>query len=207
MQLSDKLIKLLDERRISARELAEAINVSHTATQKIVNGDTDEPGYRKVYAIARHLQVPIDWLVDDRTEWPPPRVKVFEELPSFLDLFDHSDAYQDLCQRRGGEVAVLAAGFMMLSQSERGLALLRDLPPEATQAARDACQRWATDLMFSTVQIANLPTQVPAAAVEDSIDLDRGGHQPVGKISPGVSNRSGGRAAKDNDKQSEGRRT
>lgn len=63
--------------------------MSPSHLNKVLRGS--EPGARKALQLARRLEVPLDWLVDDEADWPPPQDKeseLYELLRSALDSID-----------------------------------------------------------------------------------------------------------------------
>jgi len=72
MKLGSKVCRCRNSQGISVATLAEAIGVSEGGIRQIESGETRSPRAIVCLAIARRLDVPIDWLIDDKQAWPPP---------------------------------------------------------------------------------------------------------------------------------------
>ncbi len=65
MGLGDKIRNRRDAANLSARELARRTQISPTALGEIESGGTYDPSSRRVFRIARALNISVEWLLDD----------------------------------------------------------------------------------------------------------------------------------------------
>jgi hypothetical protein len=71
MQIREKIARLVDrDRWRSVRSVAERAGVDDSTMTRVRNTGVCAVG--KAIAIARALDVPVDWLFDDAMDWPPP---------------------------------------------------------------------------------------------------------------------------------------
>lgn len=97
-----------------------------------------KPGIENAAAIARGLNVSLDWLSDNERGWPPERPTETSQVTSLLPEKDRSDLLS--LAERYGLAACLAAGVQMLLESEpqkKELYLLRliaNRPPKKAAA-------------------------------------------------------------------------
>lgn len=99
------MTRLFELRHTSGNQLAQQIGLSPTAVNRLKNGETDDPGVSKLLAIARALDVPLEWLADDTQEWPPPSLE--RSSASVLEDVCGPQAWQFL-QDLGDTTATLA---------------------------------------------------------------------------------------------------
>lgn len=71
MDFKTKIAKLGKYRKLSQKEIAAAIGLSSSSISQWAQGRKN-PAPHYLDALARALRVPVDWLVDDAREWPPP---------------------------------------------------------------------------------------------------------------------------------------
>jgi len=125
--LGDKLQRLRGQR--SYNNVARTVECSVNALRDVEAGRTRDPGVQFVMSLARLYDVPLDWLVDNEQDWPPPE----------------SDETQAIDLIR----SVLARGGLTgeLSDDERlFISLLRSLPADLRQQFTDHVLGYAEGL-------------------------------------------------------------
>lgn len=70
MTVAEKVEKALAARQWSQSKLARAAGTTPPSISRIVNGA--EPAAGLAFRIAKALEIPIAWLLDDARDWPPP---------------------------------------------------------------------------------------------------------------------------------------
>lgn len=140
MTSREKILKLLDEHRLSRSEVAKAIGVAYSTFMTYI--DLKKPRMPMAatgVAIAEHLNVPAEWLWNDARTWPPPKysyagsltnMEIVKELARRRELV-FRDMYEiegRLPQQRLENLAELAAhGHRSAAEEEELDAGLNDL--------------------------------------------------------------------------------
>lgn len=72
MTLAEKLRKLVDEQGVDLKQVATRASMSYHTVRSYSQGRADKfPSVRNGIALARALNVSIEWLYDDSKGWPP----------------------------------------------------------------------------------------------------------------------------------------
>lgn len=104
--------KLREERDITQRQLAEAIDSNYTYLSKIENGRLDHtPSSKTLVAIADALDIDRDWLL---TECGRPPEKLAQSIAS------HADFFRRLGQLRGKQLDAALQPYSLLGQVPAG---------------------------------------------------------------------------------------
>lgn len=69
MEFGEKIAELLARQERSQAWLARSVGLTQSAISKILAGG--ETSFRNALGIAKALGVPVEWLVEDKAEWPP----------------------------------------------------------------------------------------------------------------------------------------
>lgn len=93
MKFAEKLIKLIGTD--SRAKIAKRAGLKPTVVNNYVHRGS-EPMSRASLALARALNVPLDWLIDDEKDWPPPKVG----NPSLQEIPDREILREVLRRRR-----------------------------------------------------------------------------------------------------------
>jgi len=72
MLTREKLLKLLETKRISRTEIAARVGIAYSTFRTYLDEAPRVPAADTGVLIARALDVPSDWLFDDSQDWPPP---------------------------------------------------------------------------------------------------------------------------------------
>src|SRR5689334_10093409 len=101
MKLGQKIDRFLDEYRVTQIELARAARVPQPTLSRL-RLEGREENLRIDYAlrIARYLGVPLEWLADPETDWPPPQAQETSD-----GVGDDERRILDLARQVGMEVA------------------------------------------------------------------------------------------------------
>jgi transcriptional regulator with XRE-family HTH domain len=72
MKFADKVERLRERDGDSLRTLARIVGAKSPSTVERWFKEGYEPKLAQLLALARHYNVPVEWLIDPEAEWPPP---------------------------------------------------------------------------------------------------------------------------------------
>lgn len=144
VRASDKLNRLITERRLSRADIAEKAGISYSTFRSYLEGERARiPSADKGVRIAALLGVGAEWLWDDALDWPPPNPpRASSERLSDQELLDELHRRQDAIRRDIDRLAdsltseaVSAATLATIARLMHGEASYHALPP----AEQTAC--------------------------------------------------------------------
>ena len=169
MKSGTKIERALAEKGWSQSELARRADSTSPSISRIVNGG--EPSAGLALRIARALAVPVDWLIDDARDWPPPAV---DSGHGVADCHDTAIAFKRRIERVYGAVqtAFEALTTAMRSDDREAAATHARRLVDACAAHGDAIDEWyrfAASWSRINVYAGPMPTWADATQIEAMI--------------------------------------
>lgn len=140
MKIGHKLRRLrIDSGNPSKAEVARRAGTTGQTLGQIEAGNRSQPSIPVLLGLARYYQVPLEWLLDDKADFPPPANMEHEILSIVRDALANAGYLGDLSPQ---EREILAR-YRATDESGRGelLGYVRRLPiRDDTEAQRDALE-------------------------------------------------------------------